>query len=61
MSKKISRKPTKTVKVTCTKCGRVVRVSKGSNCHDLGLCYACISAEMEELSDVIDNTEGDEK
>ncbi len=42
MSKKVSRKPTKTVKVTCQKCGREVRVSKDSNCHDLKLCYACI-------------------
>ena len=42
MSKKISRKPTKTVKVTCTKCGREIRVSKGSRCHREELCYACI-------------------
>ncbi len=42
---KISRKSTKTVKVTCRKCGRVVRVSKGSECHREELCYACISKE----------------
>ncbi len=47
MSKKVSRKPTKTVKVTCTKCGRVVRVSKGSRCHRRELCYACILNERK--------------
>ena len=43
MSKKISRKPTKTVKVTCRKCGREVRVSKGSVCAMTELCYACVA------------------
>ncbi len=41
--KKVSRKKTKTVKVTCTECGRVVRVSKGSTCHLTELCYACVA------------------
>ncbi len=49
MSKKISRKPTKTVQVTCSKCQRVVRVSKGSRCHTTGLCYACVDNERKEL------------
>lgn len=48
MSKRISRKPTKTVKVTCTKCGRVVRVSKNSRCDREGLCYACLPKERKE-------------
>ncbi|KKL65223.1 hypothetical protein LCGC14_2157130 [marine sediment metagenome] len=52
MSKKTSRKPTKTVKVTCKECGREIRVSKGSRCHREELCYACISNKVEERSDV---------
>ena len=51
MSKKTSRKPTKTVKVTCTECSREIRVSKGSRCHREELCYACISKEVEESND----------
>ena len=48
MSKKISRKPTKTVKVTCTECGRVVRVAKGSVCAMTELCYACVNKKGKE-------------
>ena len=46
--KKTSRKPTKTVKFTCTHCKRVVRVSNKSRCHREELCYACIGNERKE-------------
>lgn len=42
MSKKISQKKTKTIKVTCRDCSRVVRVSKGSVCALTELCYSCV-------------------
>ena len=45
MSKKISRKKTKTVKVTCKDCGRVIRVSKGSVCDRGKICYACLDTK----------------
>ena len=45
MSKKISRKKTKTVKVTCKECGRVIRVSKGSVCDRGKICYACLDTK----------------
>ena len=48
MAKKISRKKTKTVKVTCKDCGRVVRVSKGSVCAMTELCYSCISKKGKD-------------
>ncbi|KKL87413.1 hypothetical protein LCGC14_1934930 [marine sediment metagenome] len=38
----MSKKKTKTVKVTCKECGREIRVSKGSRCHLTELCYSCI-------------------
>ena len=41
----MSKKKTKTVEVTCRKCSRVVRVSKGSVCAMTELCYACIGKE----------------
>ena len=47
----MAKKKTKTVKVTCTKCSRVVRVSKGSRCDREQLCYACITTEVEESND----------
>ncbi len=46
MSKKISRKKTKTIKVTCKECGREVRVSKGSVCCRKEMCYACLDTKM---------------
>ncbi len=48
MAKKISRKKTKTIKVTCRKCGRVVRVSKGSVCAMTELCYSCIDKKRKD-------------
>ena len=51
MSKKISRKKTKTVKFGCKECSREVRVSKGSRCHREELCYVCISKGVEESND----------
>ena len=47
----MSKKKTKTVKVTCRECGRVVRVSKGSQCHREQLCYACITDLVTESND----------
>ena len=47
----MSKKKTKTVKVTCKECGREIRVSKGSRCHREELCYACISKGVEESND----------
>ncbi|KKK70166.1 hypothetical protein LCGC14_2926740 [marine sediment metagenome] len=44
----MAKKKTKTVKVTCTKCGRVVRVANSSRCHREELCYACIDNERKE-------------
>jgi len=44
----MSKKKTKTVKVTCLNCKRVVRGSKGSQCDRLGLCYACIEQKTGE-------------
>lgn len=39
----MSKKKTKSVKVTCRECGRIVRVAKGSISALTELCYACIS------------------
>ena len=44
----MAKKKTKTIKVTCKECNRVVRVSKNSNCDRTGLCYSCIGDQKDE-------------